>query len=50
MHKLTPSPSDASFSNKEHVLNEIKFNEIGPIHKNPKMTDKSFNDIYIKPK
>ncbi len=34
-HKLTPSPSDASPSNKEHVLNVIKLNEMGPTHINP---------------
>jgi hypothetical protein len=34
-HKLTPSPSDVSPSNKKHVLNGIKLNEIGQIHTNP---------------
>jgi hypothetical protein len=34
MHKLTPSPNDASPNNKEHVLNVIKINEISPNHIN----------------
>jgi hypothetical protein len=34
-HKLTSNLSDASPSNKEHVLNDIKFNERGLIHTNP---------------
>jgi hypothetical protein len=33
-HRLIPSPSDASPSSKEHVLNVIKLNEIGPTHIN----------------
>jgi hypothetical protein len=44
---LTPSPSDASSSDKENVLNDIKLNEIGPIHTNL-VTYKSSNNIYIK--
>ncbi len=33
-HKLTASSNDASLSDKEHVLNDIKLNEIGPTHIN----------------
>jgi hypothetical protein len=43
---LTPSRSDASPSDKEHVLNVIQLNEIGLTH--IKSTYISLNDIYIK--
>jgi hypothetical protein len=34
-HKIITSPSDVSPNDHEHVLNDIKLNEIGSIHINP---------------